>query len=81
MDLVYVLYIYEDIEWLNILPIPFLHPTLSQGQGHGLRIFMLKFYVKVFRSSLFTNPVMDLVYTWYEYIFIPPAYQVWNGGI
>ena len=29
------------------------HPRLSQGQGHGLRSFRLKFYVKVFRTSFF----------------------------
>ena len=33
----------------------------GQGQGHRLRIFMLKFYVKVFRISLLLNYVMDLV--------------------
>ena len=27
---------------------------------------MLKFYVKVFRTSLFPNPLMDLVYIWYD---------------
>ena len=33
----------------------------------GLRIFMLKFYVNVFRTSLFPNPLMDLVYVRYMY--------------
>ena len=27
---------------------------------------MLKFYVRVFRTSLFPNPLMDLVYIWYD---------------
>ena len=30
---------------------------------------MLKFYIKTFRSLVFTNPVMDLVYIWYEDIY------------
>ena len=32
----------------------------------GRRPQMLKFYVKVFRTSLFPNPLMDLVYIWYD---------------
>ena len=28
---------------------------------------MLKFYVKVFKTSYFLNPLMDLVYIWYNY--------------
>ena len=28
--------------------------------------FMLSFYVKVFRTSLFPNPLMDLVHVWYD---------------
>ena len=27
---------------------------------------MLKFYVKVFRTALFPNPMMDLVHVWYD---------------
>ena len=42
--------------------VPSLPPARTQGQSHGLRIFMLKFYVKVFRTMLFTNTMMDLVY-------------------
>ena len=41
-------------------------PTWPYDQGHGLGIFMLKFYVKVFRTSLFPNLVMDLVHMWYD---------------
>ena len=28
---------------------------------------MLKFFVKVFKPSYFLNPLMDLVYIWYNY--------------
>ena len=42
-------------------------PMCPQGQGHGLRIFMLKFYIKVFRTSLFPNTLMDSVNVWYMY--------------
>ena len=41
MDLVYVWYMYEDIDWSNILHTTIPIPN-SQGQVHGLRIFMLK---------------------------------------
>ena len=30
-------------------------------------IFMLKFFLKVFRTSLFPNPLMDLVHVWYDH--------------
>ena len=36
------------------------------GQGLGLRNFMLKFCVKVFKISKFLNPCMDLLYIWYD---------------
>ena len=45
----------------------FLCTTIPQGQVHGLRIFMLKFYFKGFKTSLFPNHLMDLVYVWYMY--------------
>ena len=32
--------------------------------SHGLKTFMLTFYVKIFRISLFPNPLMDLVHVW-----------------
>ena len=38
--------------------------TSLYGQGHGLKTFMSKFCVKVFRTSLFPNPMMDLVHVW-----------------
>ena len=31
---------------------------------HRLRTFMLTFYIKVFRTSLFPNSMMDLVHVW-----------------
>ena len=37
---------------------------------------MLKFHIKGFRSSVFTNPVMNLVYILYEDIFGPKFYAV-----
>ena len=40
--------------------VPSPPPYMTLGQGYGLRTFMLKFYVKVFRSSLFPNPVVYL---------------------
>ena len=32
------------------------------------RIFMQKFYIKVFRTSLFPNPLMYLAHVWYDVI-------------
>ena len=46
--------------------VPSLPPCMTLGQGHRLRTFMLTFYVKVFRISLFPNPLMDLVHLWYN---------------
>ena len=38
---------------------------------------MLKFYIKVFRTSLFPNPMMDLVPVWYDDIdTVPKFYAV-----
>ena len=42
------------------------HPRSCQGQGHRLRIFMLKFYIEVFRISLLLNYTMDLVPIWHH---------------
>ena len=57
MNLVYLWYMYEDIYLANILysiiPAHSLGTTWAQDQGHGLRIFMLKFYIKLVRSSVF----------------------------
>ena len=45
--------------FLTLSPIWFIfvqyNPTLDQGQGHRRSVFMLKFYVKVFRISLLLN--------------------------
>ena len=53
MDLVYVWY--NDRHWSKIL----------RSRSH-INTFMLKFYVKVLRTSLFPNPMMDLVHVWYD---------------
>ena len=50
----------------NFYAVPFHHPRSCQGQGHRLRIFMLKFYVEVFSISLLLNYMMDLVPVWYR---------------
>ena len=42
-------------------PPPPSHSCLGQGDSH-VKIFMLKFYVKVFRTSLLLNKIMDLIY-------------------
>ena len=37
-------------------PVPSQPPSSSQGQGHRLRISMLKFWFKDFKTSLFAVP-------------------------
>ena len=54
---------YDDTYWSKILRSTIRIP-LGQEQGHGIRIFMLKFYVKVFKISLLLNQMMDLVPIW-----------------
>ena len=54
----------------NTVPSP--PPHMTHGQGHRLRTFMSKFCVKVFRTSLFPNPLMDLVFSSPE----PKAHRV-----
>ena len=60
MDLVYIWY--DDRYWSKILfstiPTP-MHDLRSQT-------FMLTFYVKVFKTSLFPNPLIDLVHVCYD---------------
>ena len=46
--------------------VPSLTPRSPQGQGHGLRIFMLNYYIKIFKTSLFPNHSIDLVHIWYD---------------
>ena len=61
MDLVHVWY--DDGYWSKIL-----HGTIptpvhdSKVKVTDLIIFMLEFYIKVFRTSLFSNLLMDLVH-------------------
>ena len=65
MDLVHVWY--DDRYWSKILhsaiPTPIHHFKVKVTD---FELFMLKFYVKVFRTSLFPNPMMDLVHVWYD---------------
>ena len=62
MDLVHVWY--DDRYWSTIL-----HSTIP-NPIHDLKVkvrtFMLKFYVKVFRTSLFPNPVVYLFHVRYD---------------
>ena len=62
IDLVYVWY--DDRYWSKILHSTVPNP-IHDGQGHGLGTFMLKFYVKVFRTSLFLNSVKYLFHVWH----------------
>ena len=41
-------------------------PTPYMALRSRSRTSMLKFYVKVFRTSLFPNIMMDLVHVWYD---------------
>ena len=43
-----------------------VHGELLYYPGVSVGVQMLKFYIKVFRTSLFPNPWMDLVYIWYD---------------
>ena len=46
--------------------VPSQPPYMALRSRHGLRTFMLEFCVKGFRTSLFPNPMMDLVHVWYN---------------
>ena len=67
IDLVHVWY--DDRYWSKILrgtiPTP-VHDLKVKVKVTGLDFFMWKFYVKVFRASLFLNPLMDLVHVWHN---------------
>ena len=60
----------------SAVPSPLLY---MNGQGHRLGIFMLKFCVKVFRTSLFPNPLMYLVHVWYgpKFHAVPSPPPTW----
>ena len=45
-----------------IVPSP--PPYMALRSRYGLRTFMLEFCVKVFRTSLFPNPLTDLDHVW-----------------
>ena len=40
--------------------------TVPSQALHDLKVKVMDFMSKVFRTSLFPNPVMYLVYTWYD---------------
>ena len=45
-------------------------PSSCYGQGHShTKIFLSKFYVKVFSASLLVNQMMGLIYIWYHDIY------------
>ena len=59
--------------WYDVgYPSKILHSTIPtpiydlKVKVTDLELFILKFYVKVFRISLFPNPMMDLVHVWYD---------------
>ena len=60
---------YDDTYWSIFAQYHPYHPGSCQGQGNRLRIFKLKFYVKVFRTSLLLYQTMDLIYIWYHAIY------------
>ena len=60
MDLVYIWY--DDRYWSKILCSYFTLKFL--GLHYFQTLFMLTFYIKVFRTSLFSNSLMDLVHVW-----------------
>ena len=64
---------YDDTYWSKSLPSSILtsHSLSScKGQGHShVKIFMLKSYIKVFRTSLLLNQTTDLIYIWYHDIY------------
>ena len=63
MDLVHVWY--DDRYWSKNLHSAI--PTLIHDLKIKVTNFeLLKFYIKVFRTSLFQNPMMDLVHVWYD---------------
>ena len=64
MDLVHVWY--DDRYWSKSLQGAIPTPVHDLKVKVRLGIFMLKFYVEVFRTSLFPNPLMDLVHVWYD---------------
>ena len=62
MDLVHAWY--DDKYWYKML-----YSTIP-APVHDLKVkvtdFNVKVHVKVFRTSLFPNPMMDLVHVWYD---------------
>ena len=62
---VYLVYIWYDDRYVSkFLCSTIPNPHNLNGQGQRLRIFMLKLYINVFRTSLFPNPVVYLFHVW-----------------
>ena len=63
----------QNFAYLHPSPSPSTHPpppNSCQGQGRShVKTFMLKFYVKVFRTSLLLNQTMNSIYIWYYDIY------------
>ena len=53
--------LHEDWDWSNIYIVPSQPPTWAQGSGHGLRSFMLKFYIKL----LGTKYLQTMPWIWF----------------
>ena len=65
MDLVYIWS--DDRYWSKILFSTISTPMHDlKVKVTDLELFMLTFYSKVFRISLFPNPLMDLFHVWYD---------------
>ena len=62
MDLVHIWYDDKYCSETFIIIVPTLAHDLKEGQSHGLRNFMLKFFC--YKISLFPNLMLDLVKFW-----------------
>ena len=65
----FLAHLYESTERAIALPLASELALASGSAAAALAALtkMLKFYVKVFKTSYFLNPLMDLVYIWYNY--------------
>ena len=69
MDLVHIWHDgrYKSKIFISTIPTP----GVTLGQGHGLRSFVKKsqgqsFYVKVYKTSYFEDPLMDFIHIWHD---------------
>ena len=69
MDLIHLWY--DDTYWSKIMPSSILTTLVHVKVKVTVmqKIFLLKFYVKVFKTSLLLNQMMDLIYIWYHDIY------------